>query len=65
MREKIIEYLLANSPFNYSECEGIADEIEGISNAGYIREVIMSYIGGEDDYAYETAYELAEGILKL
>ena len=64
-REELINYLLNNSPFSYGECEDIADKIDGTESLAYIHEVLLGYIGGEDDYAYETMWELAEEIKRL
>ena len=64
-KENIIEYLMKNSPFTYRECKDIADKIDGTESIGYIQDVLLTYIGGEDEYAYETTWELAEGIKKL
>lgn len=65
MRDKIIEYLEENSPFSRRECENIADEIDGTESVGYIQEVLLKYMGGYDDYAYETTWTLAGGIKNL
>ena len=65
MRDKIYEYLLSHSPFSRNACECIAREIDGTESLGYIQEVLLQYMGGEDDYAYETTWELAEGIKRL
>ena len=64
-KEDIISYLFKNAPFSLNTCEEIADKINGTESLAYIHEVLLGYIGGDDNYAYETAWELAEGIKRL
>ena len=65
MIDEVFNYLLDNSPFNWDECSQIANEIKPWHSIGAIQDILLKYIGGEDDYAYETTYELARGIKNL
>ena len=68
MKIKIYEYLMVNSPFGCKECRAIAEEICYMHypyNLGRVQDILLKYFGGEDDYAYETSYELARGIVRV
>lgn len=65
MNKEIYDYLISHSPFSLYECQDIALEINGTESLMYIQDVLLKYMGGEDDYAYETTWELAEGIKRL
>ena len=65
MNKEIYDYLISHSPFSCYECQDIALEINGTESLMYIQDVLLKYMGGEDSYAYETTWELAEGIKRL
>lgn len=68
MKQKLMDYLLRNSPFSRRECDNISNEICAMHypyNLGRVQDILMKYLGGEDDYAYETTWELARGIVRV
>jgi len=68
MKIKVYEYLMVHSPFGAKVCRQIAEEICYMHypfNMGRVQDILLKYMGGEDDYAYETTYELAKGIVRV
>ncbi len=68
MKLKIVDYLNRHSFFSRRTIDQIADEICTLHyphNLGRVQDILLKYFGGEDDYAYETTYELARGIVRL
>ena len=68
MKDKIVNYLARNSFFSRPTCSQIAEEICYMKypyNLGRVQDILLKYFGGEDDYAYETSYELARGIVRV
>ena len=68
MRQKLITYLQRTKEFSQPNCVRIADEICSLHyphNVGRVQDILLKYIGGEDDYGYETSYEMARRIVRL
>lgn len=68
MKDKIVQYLMRTGLFSRKTCEDIANEIISLHypyNLGLVQDILMKYLGGEDDYGYETSYEMARKIVRL
>ena len=68
MRDRIVQYLTRTNEFSKPTCVKIADEICSLHyphNIGRVQDILLKYIGGEDDYGYETSYEMARRIVRL